>query len=164
MRIAFLGLRSSAAGVLATFVLPLSVAVTQSAYAKNAGEEGAVKLSSGGICHESSSAHFERLKKFQRFNTMSECIAAGGRLPVSAQRKEGTRRNAGQEDPDQIFSIGKESMIIAVVAGVALLLAGWLYGKSWYRRRKNQRIESEFRSAQDKRWEGHRLERPEKNK
>lgn len=40
-----------------------------------------VKLSKSGICHDASSAFFERTKHFQPFDTLGACLNAGGRLP-----------------------------------------------------------------------------------
>ncbi|WP_339721230.1 DUF1524 domain-containing protein [uncultured Paraglaciecola sp.] len=43
--------------------------------------EPKVKLSSSGICHDQTSASFNRTKKYQAFDSIAECIAQGGRLP-----------------------------------------------------------------------------------
>jgi hypothetical protein len=42
-----------------------------------------VKLSSSGICHDSSSASYARTTNYKPFDTIANCIAAGGRLPNS---------------------------------------------------------------------------------
>lgn len=39
-----------------------------------------VKLSKSGICHDTSSAFYERTKHFQPFDTLAACLNAGGRL------------------------------------------------------------------------------------
>jgi hypothetical protein len=40
-----------------------------------------VKLSSSDICHDQSSASFNKTKHYQAFDTVVNCIAQGGRLP-----------------------------------------------------------------------------------
>lgn len=40
-----------------------------------------VKLSVNGICHDQSSAHYNRTRNFTAFETLEQCLAAGGRLP-----------------------------------------------------------------------------------
>ena len=45
-------------------------------------EDGAaVKLSSSGICHDASSRHYERVKNFTPYESMQQCLDAGGRAP-----------------------------------------------------------------------------------
>lgn len=40
-----------------------------------------VKLSNSKICHDSQSPFYDRVKRFERFHSIDECLAAGGRLP-----------------------------------------------------------------------------------
>lgn len=42
-----------------------------------------VKLSSSGICHDSSSPSYEQTKHFTSYPTIEACLKAGGRLPKS---------------------------------------------------------------------------------
>lgn len=42
-----------------------------------------VKLSTSGICHDSSSRSFNRTKNFTPFQSLEDCLGAGGRLPRS---------------------------------------------------------------------------------
>ena len=42
-----------------------------------------VKMSRSHICHESSSRHYRRTTNFTPYNTLQECLDAGGRLPKS---------------------------------------------------------------------------------
>jgi hypothetical protein len=44
----------------------------------------AVKKSFSGICHDESSASFKRTKNFTPYDSVSACIASGGRLPKGA--------------------------------------------------------------------------------
>lgn len=44
---------------------------------------GIVKMSCSYICHESSSKHYRRTTNFTPYNTLQECLDAGGRLPKS---------------------------------------------------------------------------------
>jgi len=41
----------------------------------------AVKMSTSGICHTTSSAWYGRTKNFTPYNTLSDCVARGGRPP-----------------------------------------------------------------------------------
>jgi hypothetical protein len=47
------------------------------------GGEVKVKQSSSSICHDNSSASFNRTKNYTPFDTIAACIADGGRLPKS---------------------------------------------------------------------------------
>lgn len=42
---------------------------------------GIVKMSRSHICHDSSSRYYSRTKHFTPYNTLQECLDAGGRLP-----------------------------------------------------------------------------------
>jgi hypothetical protein len=42
-----------------------------------------VKMSSSGICHEKGkSSYYAQTKKFTAYNTLDECLKAGGRMPA----------------------------------------------------------------------------------
>lgn len=41
----------------------------------------AVKKSEGGICHDASSRHYERVKSFKPYPSMQACLDDGGRKP-----------------------------------------------------------------------------------
>ncbi|WP_035416470.1 HNH endonuclease family protein [Ferrimonas kyonanensis] len=63
-----------------------------------------VKLSSSGICHDSQSPYYPRVKHYQPYSTLEQCLSDGGRLPktsrgagattnaASTQKKPGYRR------------------------------------------------------------------------
>ncbi len=40
-----------------------------------------VKMSKSGICHDSSSQYYSRTKHYTPFNSLEDCLKAGGRLP-----------------------------------------------------------------------------------
>jgi hypothetical protein len=40
-----------------------------------------VKKSDSGICHDNSSASYEKTQKFTPFKTLDECVKSGGTLP-----------------------------------------------------------------------------------
>ncbi len=46
-----------------------------------------VMPSSSGICHDSSSGSFNRTKHYKPFNTLTNCIMAGGRLPNASTKQ-----------------------------------------------------------------------------
>ena len=66
-------------------ILALLLAFNFSAQASN--DEPTVKQSSSGICHDNSSRSYKRTKKYTAFDSISTCIAAGGRLPRSSTRR-----------------------------------------------------------------------------
>lgn len=43
--------------------------------------DGLVKLSKSGICHDKNSPWYEQTKNYTPFQSMSDCLQAGGRLP-----------------------------------------------------------------------------------
>jgi hypothetical protein len=49
--------------------------------------EPSVKQSTSGICHDTSSASYNRTKKYQGFDSVAACIADGGRLPKSKTKQ-----------------------------------------------------------------------------
>jgi hypothetical protein len=49
--------------------------------------EPIVKQSSSGICHDTSSASYNRTNKYQGFDSVAACIAEGGRLPKSKTKQ-----------------------------------------------------------------------------
>ena len=127
----------------------------------------AVKLSRGGICHDSASQHFARLKAYQPFYSMEECVAAGGRPFRAATKKPGSPTDVasgGQQSerrPDQDGS--KEGVPIIVwwgVAGIVILVFGIPWLRRWRLRRKNQETEARFNEAAERHWRGHHLDRP----
>jgi hypothetical protein len=63
-----------------TLSLCLSLAACNNAVLASTISEPEVKQSSSGICHDKSSASFERTKNYKSFDTMADCIEAGGRL------------------------------------------------------------------------------------
>lgn len=44
-------------------------------------EGNSVKMTESGICHDVSSRHYERVKNFKPYESMQECLDAGGRKP-----------------------------------------------------------------------------------
>jgi hypothetical protein len=53
--------------------------ITPAALAESTVE--AVKMSKSGICHDTSSKHYQRVKHFEPFESMQACLDAGGREP-----------------------------------------------------------------------------------
>ncbi|OEU68787.1 MAG: hypothetical protein BA863_06525 [Desulfovibrio sp. S3730MH75] len=49
--------------------------------AQNSKSSGVVKMSKSKICHDSSSKYYSRTKYYTPFNSLEECLKAGGRLP-----------------------------------------------------------------------------------
>ena len=45
--------------------------------------EGIIKKSTAGICHSTLSKSYTKTKNFTPYNTMEECLASGGRLPLN---------------------------------------------------------------------------------
>ena len=66
-------IRNSPALFLLSFFI-LSCGLPNNAYAQ-------VKKSKSGICHDTSSASYNRTKNFEAFSTIEACLDSGGRLP-----------------------------------------------------------------------------------
>jgi hypothetical protein len=63
------------------FSLLFAFTITTDSLATTSANEPKVKLSASGICHDETSASFNRTKNYQVFDTIVDCIAQGGRLP-----------------------------------------------------------------------------------
>jgi hypothetical protein len=46
-----------------------------------ANDESPVKMSKSGICHERGSTYYSKTKNYTAYNTLEECLQAGGRKP-----------------------------------------------------------------------------------
>lgn len=46
-----------------------------------------VKMSKSEICHATDSSYYKRTKNFTSFQTLKECLEAGGRLPKNYNKK-----------------------------------------------------------------------------
>jgi hypothetical protein len=66
--------------VLPLFLL-LGLVISFVSFAANPNSEPLVKQSSSGICHDNSSASFNRTKNYIPFDSITACIETGGRLP-----------------------------------------------------------------------------------
>ena len=128
----------------------------------------AVKLSSGGICHDAKSQFFPRLKEYQAFSSMQECIAAGGRPRQVAARKSDSPTDTVSSKPpggaswfDRVGSeLGVSSigwLLLFVLLGVVIAIP---VVRSWNRRRHNRKTQAAFEDAETRRWRGHRLDPP----
>jgi hypothetical protein len=63
-----------------SFLIALSLLLTAPAFAQS---DPPVKMSSSGICHQKGkSSYYAQTKKFTAYNTLDECLKAGGRLPA----------------------------------------------------------------------------------
>ena len=59
----------------------LIIAMILVASAAAAEEVKPVKLSNNGICHSEASPHYNRTKNYTAFETVEQCLEAGGRKP-----------------------------------------------------------------------------------
>ena len=50
--------------------------------------EPVVKMSKSEICHAVDSSYYNRTKNFTAYETLDECLEAGGRLPKNYQPKK----------------------------------------------------------------------------
>lgn len=44
-------------------------------------QEKLVKMSNSGICHATNTSYYEQTKNYTPFQTLDECLKAGGRMP-----------------------------------------------------------------------------------
>ena len=56
-----------------------------------------VKKSRSGICHDSSSASYNRTKNFEAFSTIEACLESGGRLPKAQSEYQQAEKEAVSE-------------------------------------------------------------------
>lgn len=69
---------------LAMLLIPILAISTQA----SASTSLSIKRTSSGICHDKDSPYFDRIKKYEHFNSIDECLSAGGRaLKTKKQRK-----------------------------------------------------------------------------
>lgn len=146
--------------------------------AYSAAEAPPVKLSRSGICHVPGSSHYERTLHFESFDSLQDCLAAGGRppkgqpLPSEPDGDALTDDRAIPPDPPREPLVPVEPMpphsnedgwwrsLAAPGAAVAVIIAVVLV--NWWRRRRNaQRVVEDERLSRE-RWEGHRLSRFDK--
>ncbi len=64
-----------------TYVKPAAPAPRASSPAPTSSATGVVKMSRSGICHDTSSRYYSRTIYYTAYNTLSACLAAGGRVP-----------------------------------------------------------------------------------
>ena len=54
--------------------------------AKASENEPSVKMSKSEICHATDSSYYKRTKAFTSYETVDECLEAGGRLPKNYKK------------------------------------------------------------------------------
>jgi cbb3-type cytochrome oxidase subunit 3 len=133
---------------MAVALLALLLAVCGSSAGLAQSPAPAVKLSRSGICHDTASPHYARLKEFTPFDSMDACRRAGGRQSLASAKKQEATSDS---------TIG---FAIVLFAGVSLAVLAWLYWR--YRRRRPTDVEAAFRESEQRRWEGHRLDSPKR--
>lgn len=63
-----------------SFLIALCLLLTAPVFAQS---DPPVKMSSSGICHQKGkSSYYAQTKKFTAYNTLDECLKAGGRMPA----------------------------------------------------------------------------------
>jgi hypothetical protein len=93
-------------------------------------DEPQVKLSRNGLCHERGDPYYSATIHFQAFNTLADCVKAGGRELHS--RRDGARGSQTKGDTPRTEPIDSKwrwskyqfsaGLVITVGLGVALLL------------------------------------------
>jgi hypothetical protein len=137
-----------------------------------------VKLSSSGICHERGTSSYGATLHYQAFDTLADCIKAGGRARKSKHSGKETVPDAVQTDPAAARSPAGDAATplepagsdwgalwnriatrpapyIGIAAAVVALL--WI-GRVLLQRRA-RRVYAEQERDAARRWRGHRLER-----
>ena len=69
-------------------------------------DQSEVKLSNSGICHDSSSRSYNRTKNFTPFQSLEDCLDAGGRLPKGQVIERKDSSNALNEYRREHFGSG----------------------------------------------------------
>ena len=65
-------------GLIVAVILAFSGIFANTAIAN---DEPPVKMSKSGICHERGSTYYSKTKNYTAYNTLEECLRAGGRRP-----------------------------------------------------------------------------------
>lgn len=87
--------------VATTMIALASLTVVQSAAAEG---DPAVKMSKSKICHEKGTEFYARVKKFTAYDSMSACLAAGGREPKASGAKKDTASTAKSAAPAPVVA------------------------------------------------------------
>jgi len=66
------------ARLMAAAILACSSGIAHVAFAI---EEPPVKMSKSGICHAQGTSYYAQTKNYTAYNTLEECLRAGGRRP-----------------------------------------------------------------------------------
>lgn len=67
-----------------------------------ANDQPNVKLSSSGICHDNTSAFYNRTRNFKSYPSIASCLAAGGRSPKASKKND-----RATDDSDHFYSRSK---------------------------------------------------------
>lgn len=111
-----------------------------------------VKRSSSGICHDRDSPSYSATKRFEFYDSLEQCLKAGGRLPKNLPHAQQLRTADSQESSSE--NVGPNPKLIMVAfASVAIVCAGGV----WLWRRRARQDDPDDALARRK-WEGHRLE------
>jgi len=81
MSLVFHAIKSYIKGFLAVFLILGIASAIFSGSASASDIDPAVKMSKSEICHATDSSYYNRTKNFTSFESLKECIDAGGRLP-----------------------------------------------------------------------------------
>lgn len=83
--------RGTVMNIRIVFIIIVTLAFSTTAYAEISTQHQpvvpekdsrtVVKMSRSGICHDTSSKYYTRTKNFTPYNSLEECLKAGGRLP-----------------------------------------------------------------------------------
>ncbi len=65
-------------GLIAAMFLACSGMIAPVAFAN---DEPPVKMSKSGICHAQGTTYYSKTKNYTAYNTLEECLRAGGRKP-----------------------------------------------------------------------------------
>jgi 5-methylcytosine-specific restriction endonuclease McrA len=88
-----------------SLILLLALCACSGAHVQEVTQPPIVKQSTSGICHDERSASFNRTKNFTPFNSTSDCIAAGGRLPKSVTKQVDNATNEAIEQGRDFVSL-----------------------------------------------------------
>ena len=58
-----------------------AICVSPLFYSAEAADEPPVKMSKTGICHARGTSYYAQTKNYTAYNTLEECLQAGGRRP-----------------------------------------------------------------------------------
>ena len=93
--------------------------------------EPAVKRSTSGICHDQDSPSYAATKNYTSYDSIEQCLKAGGRLPKNLPRDQPQLSDGSDEQIEPPANLNPKIVVIGL-AGIAAACVGgyWVWRRS----------------------------------